>query len=203
LSQLLIQQYLNGLADLRRASGTRDTSGNLSSGQHGGNDTLMGGAGNNFIYGDAHDLVGTTTYDPYLTTTGGNDTLWADGPNLSDIGGHNSLFGDSIYMYGYSHGGNDHLYDDTLGSVTTAYGDAQFMSGHAIGGDDYITGLAQTSTLYGDAQNINGDPGGSGIVCGNDTLVFYSAHGEAYGDALQLQGYVRCGDAGTLPRLPR
>src|SRR2546430_1045262 len=74
-----------------------------------------------------------------------------------------TLYGDALYMFDHSQGGNDHLTAE--GGFIQLYGDADQMFDHSRGGDDHLTGNAFGNDLYGDAKRMHGNAHG-----GNDTL---------------------------------
>jgi hypothetical protein len=93
---------------------------------HGGNDTLIGGAGSlvNELYGDAYVMEGRSV--------GGDDTLLGGANSASG----NSMYGDALILSGGGVvGGNDRLIS-AIGSADFMVGDAVEMENGAVGGAD-------------------------------------------------------------------
>ena len=151
----------------------------------GGNDTLIGGKGNDLIIGDAGSFVnrGGLGGDDLLQGDEGNDLLVGDagiGIGSGGAGGNDILVGgsgddeligdanDDIEDGGEDStggiGGNDLLIAGSGHDIL--YGDARNDVDNSIGGDDTLKGEEGDDTLYGDA----GGDVENGAVAGDDLL---------------------------------
>jgi Ca2+-binding RTX toxin-like protein len=128
----------------------------------GGNDRLVGGRGNDTLYGDAG---GTLFFDQ-----SGNDRL--DGGSGSD-----QLYGDAGELFG-AQGGDDQL-EGGSGS-DNLFGDASSFRS-AIGGNDRLEGGSGDDILYGDAVSLDGEEAGDG---GDDLLIGGTGDDQLWGDGV-------------------
>ena len=135
----------------------------------GGNDRILWTSGGEaYISGDAYQMDGNSI--------GGNDQFKITNLFSSSF----EVYGDSIYMYGSSRGGADHMEGGVIDSnevfgATRWHGDALEMTGSAMGGRDLIRGMSGISSsdvvnvnnlIYGDAYDMQGS-----AIAGDDTLI--------------------------------
>ncbi|QEY32810.1 hypothetical protein EVJ50_11785 [Synechococcus sp. RSCCF101] len=120
----------------------------LEPGVGGGNDTIVGGAGNtDRLVGDANMLY----------ALGGNDRLIARGL-------YTELIGDAQFLKPFARGGSDVIESAAAaGSRTMIFGDAVNAYGRVFGGNDTIVSGASDDFIYGDFQyllepDLIGDP---------------------------------------------
>ena len=154
-----------GLASDDRISGDGKT---IAAGFRGGDDVIQGGAGVDWIYGDAYDAQNDSQGSLY--GWGGNDVLYQNAAAYDpDDPGQNSIFGgylvgDAYRLEAGSHGGHDRLYGDG-----TLIGDSYDTMTSAKGGNDRLdaTSAMGAATLFGDSQ---GDLAGNSRG-GNDQLL--------------------------------
>lgn len=215
----LADDYLRGTADINEIWG--DTFKGLIAHQVGGNDSLVGGSGNDTIIGDAADLADFAK--------GGDDVIYGDPlstgsihstpPGLTGLGLISSnqltpiplggtqinsddvLYGDALQMHNYTTGGNDEIYGQA--GNDTIYGDAHDMFDHAIGGMDSIRGGTGSDTIYGDAYMMSGNTQGGADWIMSGELLDASTIGRAhvtdgndtvYGDAWKMTDFAKGGD---------
>ncbi|MFV0492090.1 MAG: Hint domain-containing protein [Pseudorhodobacter sp.] len=137
-------------------------------------DSILGGAGNDTIYGDqGNDTIGAGADDDIVYGGSGNDSIQ---------GGTNTTAGDTL-----SGGdGSDTIYGDNIGDDTSGGGD--FILGgagndliHGQAGNDALSGGTDNDTIFGGIgdDNLTGNSGNDSIDGGegNDTLL---------GDGVQL-----------------
>ncbi len=137
-----------------------------------GDDTLIGGAGNDFLIGDffsAGLFDGNVTYDFTVT---GNDKLYGGASNDSLIGGpgNDSLYGGAGNdLYGLQGGGVDHIVELAGGGIDTVSTSATFFTlGQNL---ENLVFESLTGVFRKDAHGI-GNLASNVIVggYGNDTL---------------------------------
>src|SRR5690349_19202054 len=102
----------------------KQISADLFNSDHGTNDILSG----DLLFGDA-------TGSLFDTSQGGNDKLFGTGDQPI-------VYGDALYQYDYSKGGEDQIVGPDHAWYSQLYGDAQYLFEHARGGNDAITGGA-------------------------------------------------------------
>ncbi len=157
-----------------------------------GNDTLLGGDGDETIYGEDNldTLIGGGGDDQlfggfnsdYLVGGEGNDGLegGADFDDMSGGAGDDTLQGNDGGMIGYGGAGNDGLFVDTFAT-------ANFVAGYGGSGDDYFQGGLIRDNIYGgrdDDEIYSGD--GDDFVfggAGDDTLDAFDGLDTVYGGA--------------------
>jgi Ca2+-binding RTX toxin-like protein len=128
----------------------------------GGNDTISGGPGTNFLFGETDQSIRESA-------RGGKDTINGGANN-------DQIFGDARFELGDSaRGGNDILSGNAGDDLIV--GDAYELLGSARAGNDSIDGGAGSDTIYGDAQTIGGTP-----TLGNDKIAGGDGNDIIYGD---------------------
>jgi hypothetical protein len=184
----------------------------------GGSDSIHGGSGQNFLYGDVDNYLygsavggddtilsgsqssGCTAYGDantlYDSSRGGNDDIYTNNS------GENVAYGDAVALYDSSTGGNDRLFGGYFGSSNQLHGDAHWMYGNTTGGNDQLYAQNNAgSSLYGDAQYV--EASGGTITLGDDYLLSNNASAASggtfylYGDAVEAYAYdgtILCGD---------
>ncbi len=143
-----------------------------------GNDTLLGGAGNDELVGDARrDLIGPSVGGNDLLIGGpGEDIVYGDSDNELQgpaVGGNDTIFGDAgDEIESTSDGGADTLFGE--GGNDTIFGDAgREIEPAATGGGDTLFGGSGNDLLFGDTDNDDNGNGGNDSLfggSGNDTL---------------------------------
>lgn len=134
-----------------------DANGLLVGNSVGGDDKILGGAGNDRILGDAGILVGHAT--------GGNDRI-EGGPGDDTIVGDAAVLESFFGLPDGPLGGDDRLFGDHGNDIII--GDSEFSQGSfARGGNDLLDGGPGNDQLFGDAQALFGP---SPIRGGDDEL---------------------------------
>lgn len=171
----------------------------------GGNDTINGGGGNDFIVGDGYaDDIGN---DQVATLEGGDDTIdggdghdrlfgdgGADGPNtIADVlGGNDTIHGGS---------GNDEIWGEGINFALVPFEGNDQLSGDA--GNDTIFGQSGSDTIDGGADNdvVAGEAvGHSESFTGDDDLGVSGGAGNdtVFGDGSVGRGDVFAPDGSSL-----
>jgi Ca2+-binding RTX toxin-like protein len=158
-----------------------------------GDDTLIGGYGYNYLYGDAgNDTLTGSDFGNRIEGGAGNDTITSgamadtifggDGDDTIDAGNGNNYVDGGIGKDSIKCGiGDDSIVGgDGDDAIDAGAGNDLVYGGN---GNDFILGNAGNDTLYGEAGNDTIDGGvGADIVrggAGNDTL--YGQKGNFYG----------------------
>lgn len=137
----------------------------------GGADTILGGSGNDEIYGDGQSDVVVKGGDDALFGDTGNDVLYGDGIGSAIAGGADHITGGD---------GADVIAGDGIAA------DNRFEGSGMVGGDDWIDGGDGADLLYGDGRATYSYGFGSGptFTGGNDTILAGQGDDEIYGDGL-------------------
>lgn len=132
----------------------------------GGNDTITGSAGGDFLVGDVKNMKNNTSLrggDDLIKGGGGNDYIYGDVATLGNgvvlKGGNDMLYGDSGEDNIEGGGGNDTLYGGSSDDVLIGEAGNDQLRGDS--GDDLVYGDLGNDSLYGGSNDdwLSGDGG--------------------------------------------
>ena len=179
---------------------TIDSSVNVFTGVLGGkgNDVIQGGGGDNYLMGDAgNDTIysGSASSNNHISGGAGNDTIHCGvaGTEAHGDKGNDSLYADYAYATLYGDAGNDYL--DAGGRSSKLYGGAgnDTLTGENNSVTDWIYGGAGNDILRGNNDGLYGEVGNdiiysgdNGNRCvggkGNDIVYGGAGNDEIFGD---------------------
>jgi len=145
-----------------------------------GNDTIQGGDGENYLFGDAGNDTIFSGGDSNLIAGGaGDDVIHCDFGQAHGEQGNDTLYGGDGYYSLYGDAGNDKLYGGSYGGT---------IDGGA--GNDYLEAGGHTYYQWSYGDTVNGGPGNDTIYttiagatvhagAGNDVI-----HGSSFGDGI-------------------
>ena len=157
--------------DLIDASGVTSLAVRIDAGD--GNDTILGGGGDDIIEADGAEGRGNDS----INGGGGNDAIHADGPEGNDPAGtfgndvvNGGQGNDIIYGDSSSGKGNDVINGDEGNDLIVADG-AEGKTESAAPGNDTITGGIGSDVIIAGtgADNVSGDSGSDLIIAGSTT----------------------------------
>ena len=164
----------------------------------GGNDTLIGSAFADEMYGEGADLRDTARggNDRFFGNRG-EDVIYGEAFDLNDltVGGRDlirggddddEIYGDAFRIFDVARGGKDTIHGDRGNDELT--GDASAIAAGARGGDDLIFGGDGDDDIFGDANDTLEGTGGNDVIHQN------AGTGILAGDALKIAAGGRGGN---------